>query len=95
MKQSQLIFRNMLATLLFGALLIACKQSAEPLSHEEIMLEDLAKIIAVRESNCGSVVDYTVDDRMDFRVECESGELYRIHVSPEGLVNVDPHESDN
>jgi hypothetical protein len=95
MKQLHLTARTALAIPFFGALLIACGQATEPPSHDEIMREDLGKIISVRESNCGSVLGYTVDDRMDFRVECESGEVYRIHVSPEGRVNVDPHESDN
>ena len=90
-----LTVRNILATLVLSSLLLACEHSTEPPSHEEIMLEDLGRIISVRESNCGSVVSYTVDDRMDFRVECESGDFYRIHVSPEGLVNVDPHEGNN
>lgn len=73
-------------------LLAGCRGPEEPRRHEEIVAADLAEIIALQGSPCGSVLRYLVDDRLDYRVECESGDVYRINVSTEGHVNINPYE---
>jgi len=95
MKQSCLITRNTLAILFSFATLLGCHRPMESPSHEEIMRAGLEEIISEQGSTCGSVLSYTVDDRLDYRVECESGDVYRIHIDQEGLVKLDRHESGN
>ncbi len=71
--------------------LAACRE-AEPPSHEEIVRADLAAILDLQGSPCGEVVAYALDRRLDYRVECATGDVYRIHVSAEGHVNVKEHD---
>ena len=47
---------------------------------------ELAVIIAMKGSPCGLVREYSLDDRLDYRVLCESGHVYRIRVTAEGHV---------
>ncbi len=73
------------------AAVAACRE-AEPPSHEEIVRADLAAILDLQGSPCGQVVGYSLDRRLDYRVECATGDVYRIHVSAEGHVNVKEHD---
>jgi hypothetical protein len=68
----------------------ACGE-AKPPSHEDIVRKDLAAIIDLQGSPCGQVVAFEMDRQLDYRVECETGHVYRIHVSPEGHVNLSKH----
>ena len=40
---------------------------------------------------CGAVREYTRHGRMDYRVECESGRVYRVQVGADGRVTVKPY----
>jgi hypothetical protein len=70
--------------------LAACREALPP-THEDIVGADLAAILELQGSPCGEVVGYTLDRKLDYRVECASGDVYRIHVSAEGHVNVRDH----
>jgi len=78
-----------LAGLLSLLFLASCGKQEAP-SHEEIIAADLAEILALQGSPCGEVVAYTLDERLDYRIECKSGNVYRLHVSSEGHVMVKP-----
>ena len=54
--------------------------------------EGLAEILALQGSPCREVISFYLDKRLLYRVECESGENYRIRVSPEGEVGVRKHQ---
>jgi hypothetical protein len=62
------------------------------LSHDEIVRGDLASIIALQGSPCGAVVEFVLDERLQYRVICETGDSYRIRVSAARHVTADPHE---
>ena len=72
--------------------LASCSDSAKPPSHDEIVRADLAAIVALQGLPCGRVVAYVLDEHLDYRVPCESGDVFRIHVTAEGHVDVKPHE---
>ena len=70
----------------------ACREMETSASHEEIIRQDLEEIIELQGSSCGDVKHYSLTDHLDYRVECESGVVYRVHVSQEGHIKVNPHE---
>jgi hypothetical protein len=74
-----------------AAFLAACSSVPPPAPHAEIVRGELAGIIAMKGSPCGLVREYSLDDRLDYRVLCESGHVYRIRVTPEGHVAATPH----
>jgi hypothetical protein len=86
-------FTAWLACLVVLWALTACRE-AEPPSHEEIVRADLAAILDLQGSPCGQVVGYEQDRQLDYRVECATGDVYRIHVSVEGHVNVQEHSQE-
>jgi hypothetical protein len=61
-------------------------------SHDEIVRGDLASIIDLQGPPCGAAVEFVLDERLQYRVNCETGDSFRIRVSPERQVTVDPHE---
>lgn len=73
---------------LFLTLMSACKKEEKTRTHEEIIRADLAEILELQGRPCREVVRLESDDRLDYRVECDSGDRYRIHVSAEGQVKV-------
>ena len=78
--------------LLASFALASCRNDPEPPSHEEIIRADLPEILALQGASCGEVRSYEVDEYLNYRVECVSGEVFRIHVTSEGHVDVKPHE---
>jgi hypothetical protein len=72
--------------------LIACSSSPPQPSHAEIVRGELANIIAIQGWPCGEVIDYTANDRMDYKVVCKTGHVYRIEVTSAGYVDARPHE---
>lgn len=85
----EIIMRVLLACLLLQAA-TACTNTGNEDSHDSIIRADLLEIIEQQQRTCAEVVRFEVDDRLDFRVECSSGDRYRIHVGAEGHVNVAP-----
>lgn len=78
--------------ILILVLLAGCKQKEEPLSHDEIIRADLAEILVMQGLSCNEVVKFEAASRLDYRVECDSGDLYRVHVSAEGHIKVKPQQ---
>jgi hypothetical protein len=66
--------------------LAACSSVSTPARHSDIVGNELAEIIAIKGAPCGAVLEYSLDDRLDYRVRCASGHVYRIQVTSEGHV---------
>jgi hypothetical protein len=61
-----------------------------PPTHAEIVREQLTLILATQHLSCGEVQRYSRQERLDYRVECASGELFRVRVSGDGRVLITP-----
>jgi hypothetical protein len=61
-----------------------------PLTHAQIVREQLTLILATQHPSCGEVQRYGRQERLDYRVECASGERFRVRVSGDGRVLVTP-----
>jgi hypothetical protein len=84
-------FRLVVGCLLLPAL-FACRE--ESLTHEQIVRDDLSEIMALQEVPCGEVASFESEGHLDYRIECENGYSYRIHVSVEGHVKVNSHDAE-
>lgn len=73
---------------------MACSTSPPPqASHRQIVRGELSNIMAVKGAPCGEVIDYTLNERMDYKVICRSGHVYRIKIVPGGYLEASPHEA--
>lgn len=75
--------------------LLACQApppapSAVP--HAELVRGELAQLVAAQQPPCGAVLEYTRHGRLDYRVACASGQVYRVRVSADGRVVVLPYD---
>jgi hypothetical protein len=70
--------------------LVAC-ETPPPLPHTALVRAELAQLVADEQPPCGAVHDYTRHGRLHYRVECESGLVYRVQVSADGRVTVKPY----
>jgi len=77
---------------LVGLLGLAACQTPPPLPHTVLVRAELAQLVSDQQPPCGAVREYTRHGRMDYRVECESGLVYRVQVSADGRVTVRPYE---
>jgi hypothetical protein len=66
------------------------REEARP-SHEEIVAAEFEVILDLHDQACGGVSSFEKVDDLAYKVTCTSGEVYRIHVSYEGHVNVATH----
>jgi hypothetical protein len=71
--------------------LVACSSKPPPAPHADLVRGDLSDIITIKGLPCGRALDHSLDDRLDYRVVCESGHIYRIRVTAEGQVEAAPH----
>jgi hypothetical protein len=69
--------------------LAACQ--TPPQTHAEIVREQLSNILDTQHPDCGAVRLYSRRDRLDYRVECSSGEVFRVRVSGDGHVLITPY----
>lgn len=69
-------------------MLLACQTPP----HAALVRAELARIVADEQPPCGVVREYTRHGRLDYRVVCESGRVYRVRVGGDGRVLVAPHE---
>ena len=76
----------------FLCLLSGCTPRHDSMSHDEIIKADLHAIIELQGSSCGEVSSYQLNDDHEYLVVCETGDVYRIHISQEGHINVNAHE---
>jgi hypothetical protein len=79
--------------LLLPCLLAGCQTlpPAPPPTHAEIVRGELSQLLASDHPSCGAVQLYSRHDRLDYRVECASGQVYRVRVSADGRVRVTPY----
>ncbi len=64
-------------------------QTAPP-SHRELIRDHLAKLIGAEPAPCGDVKSYVRKQRLQYRVECQTGDVYGVGVAPDGRVSVTP-----
>jgi hypothetical protein len=62
-----------------------------PPTHAEIVRAELTQLLAADQPACGAVLLYSRRGRLDYRVECDSGQVYRVRVSPDGRVLITPY----
>ena len=62
-----------------------------PPTHAEIVRGELSQLLASDHPSCGAVQLYSRHGRLDYRVECASGQVYRVRVSADGRVLVTPY----
>jgi len=60
--------------------------------HTEIVKRDLFAIISLQGSPCQQVINYEVQNELDYVATCATGNRYRVHVSSEGMVHVNTHD---
>ncbi len=68
--------------------LVGCQTA--PLTHGEHIREHLAQLIGAQPAPCGEVRSYARQQRLQYRVECQSGDVYGVGVAPDGRVSVTP-----
>jgi hypothetical protein len=77
--------------------LVACQappQASPPAPpHAELVRGELAQLVASQQPPCGAVLEYTRHGRLDYRVQCQSGQAYRVRVSADGHIEVKPYEA--
>ena len=61
-----------------------------PPTHAQLIREHLAQLIGAQPAPCGAVQAYSSDQRLRYRVECQSGDVYGVGVQPDGRVSVEP-----
>lgn len=73
-------------------LLVACQAppAGQPPTHAQIVREQLSWILATQYPSCGAVQRFSRQDRFDYRVECASGDVFRVRVSGDGRVLIAP-----
>lgn len=87
--------RLVLAVLLAWAL-AACQTpppAPPPPTHAEIVRGELSQLLADQPS-CGTVRRYSRRGKLDYRVDCDSGQVYRVRVSADGRVLVTTYTGD-
>ena len=67
--------------------LAAC-QTPPPPPHAVLVRAELGRIVADQQPPCGAVQDYTRHGRLDYRVACASGHVYRVRAGADGRVSV-------
>lgn len=72
-------------------LLAACQTPPLP-THDQIVNDHLAQILSTQQPPCGAARVYARSGRLDYRVECASGQVYRVRVSGSGHVLITPGE---
>jgi hypothetical protein len=73
-------------------LLVACQTPpTPPPSHAEIVRGELTQLLATDDPNCGVVRWVSRRGRLDYLVECASGQAYRARVGADGRVLITPY----
>ena len=72
--------------------LAACQTPPPPPTptHAEIVRDQLAQLLATQYPTCGAVRLYSRGNQLDYRVECASGQVFRVSVSSSGRVLIAP-----
>jgi len=72
--------------------LAACQSPSKTAPHGNLMREQLAQVVGQQSPPCGAVLEYVRHGRLDYRVECASGQVFRVRVGADGRVVVKPYE---
>jgi len=88
MRMTHHAFFRLLPACLILTALTACREAEAPRTHDEIIRADFAEILELQGSPCGEVVKFEGNERLNYLVECKTGDRYRIHVNAEGHVKV-------
>jgi len=64
----------------------------EWVQQSELVRGHLAELVSAQVPPCGAVLQYTRHDRLDYRVDCASGQAYRVRVRGDGRVVVTPYD---
>jgi hypothetical protein len=91
-RPSTATLRRWLCCSLLPCGLAACQTAPPPPPHAEIVRSELTQILASQHPSCGAVRLHSRRDRLDYRVECASGQVYRVRVSADGRVLITPGE---
>ena len=59
-----------------------------PPGHDQWVGEQLDAVVASQAPECGAVLQHQRAQRLDYRVVCQSGNVYRVRVRPDGRVTV-------
>jgi len=85
------------AAALLALLLAGCQTPPPPPppsppepSQAEVVREHLAQLLADTVPACGAVRQYRRQDRLDYRVDCSSGQAFRVRVLADGRVLITP-----
>lgn len=84
-------WRTALAAAATG-LLAACQTPADPPPHGDIVRRQLTLVLARHDVPCEAVTAYARNGLLDYRVQCASGHVYRVHVDGSAHVLVTPHD---
>jgi hypothetical protein len=69
--------------------LAGCQTPPPPLpSHADIVRSELSQLVGVDEPTCGAVQVHSRQGRLDYRVECSSGQVFHVRVGADGRVRV-------
>lgn len=68
-------------------------ETGEP-DHSDVVKSDLFAVITLDGADCIEVVDYKLQNELDYIATCKNGKRYRIHVSSEARITVDTHPSE-
>lgn len=68
-----------------SGLLVGCQT---PPGHDPWVNEQLGAVVATQAPECGVVRMVQRAQRLDYRVVCQSGSVYRVRVRPDGRVTV-------
>jgi len=63
--------------------------SQREMSHDELMKKHLLSVVNLAGHDCAALSSYERDESNSHLVTCEDQTVYRMHVTPEGRVNVD------
>jgi hypothetical protein len=72
--------------------LAACQGLVGPAPHDDLMRTQLAQVVGKQTPPCDAVLEYSRHGRLDYRVECASGQVYRVRARADGRVEVKPYE---
>ena len=85
-----------LSTIGVGIALVASLVASPPVAasdHDEDIKKDLFAVITLQGGPCGKVVSFQRLGENDYLADCQTGDRYRVNVTPEGRVAVGKHQS--
>jgi uncharacterized membrane protein len=92
-RQPASLWRLALAGLLLCAMAACQSPAPTPLPHVKLVRSQLAQIVQAQGYVCVQVAEHWRVQRLDYRVACESGQVYRVWVGADGQVMVQPQDA--